>query len=491
MDFRVGVAAWACLLAAVSLQGCGSEHLPTVGVDGEMVDEMKLATMQKALESSGACPIIGDSVHQFMDGAPEMLAQSVKESLAGPCLNLTSPACGAVLVNKSTDLMLWKVEKIIGLQKARTLVAAIRLPVLTIQDKVGAANCQVSALDGATQADGIEDMVDASKLEATKTNVAKLKKVLSPLTKGVEGAQAILGGAESIEAGWDKLKEAAKETFIIVATPVMHELQKEFPKEYEELVVSGQADVLVTKMVATIQKDLGALMKRQLELYCPGKEEKDLEDGLARDTEKFDKDKAEDLDKKLKEMIATVSGEDVHGLIESSVAGLKSSYAAEQKAAEASARRLSTHLIEHLEATVKDCETNYKQGLAAMLGLYAVHPKWMEEFGHLQELYQTFPPAQHKHVAMLYLRTTALADHGTVVAAKDTASYADLLPAVLSVVALSVFGVAFFGRRVQTSTPQTGGWAQMRTAGADDLEFAREDTMPDTGRSEVRRLVDL
>ena len=38
------------------------------------------------------------------------------------------------------------------------------------------------------------------------------------------------------------------------------------------------------------------------------------------------------------------------------------------------------------------------------------------------------------------------ARQGTVAAAKDTSSYADLLPAVLSVVALSVFGVAFFVR---------------------------------------------
>lgn len=490
MAFRLGVAAFGCLFAAVYLQGCG-QHLEAMGVDGEMVDKMQLATMQNALGAAGACPIVGEAVKEFLDGAADSLSQAVKESLSGPCLNLTSPACGTVMVDKSTELLLYKVEKIIGLEKSREMLQLIRQPVLTIKDKVGASNCQVRALDAANQADGVEDQVGASELAASKENVAKLKPLLAPMTTAVSNAATILGATESVEVGWDKLKGTAKETFVTVATPVMHEMQKHFPKEYEELVVAGKADELAVKLAEVIKEDMGKLIMRELELFCPGKEEKDMEDGLARDTDKFSDSTAADLDKKIKEMIATVAGDDVHGLIMSTAGSLKTSYEAKK----AAGRRLSVpswttggdKLIPDLEKKVEDCTTNYKEGLAAIFSLYAVQPKWMEELGHLKELYETFPAAQHKHVAMLYLRTTALASGHA--AAKDASSYASAFPAILSVVALSVFGVAFFGRSMK-ATPRNGGWAQMRSAGAeDDLEFAREHLAADNAavRTEVQR----
>ena len=48
------------------------------------------------------------------------------------------------MVDKSTELLLYKVEKIIGLEKSREMLQLIRQPVLTIKDKVGASNCQVA-----------------------------------------------------------------------------------------------------------------------------------------------------------------------------------------------------------------------------------------------------------------------------------------------------------------------------------------------------------
>ena len=39
----------------------------------------------------------------------------------------------------------------------------------------------------------------------------------------------VLARAPQVEAGWDKLKGTAKETFQVVAKPVFHEVQKQMP----------------------------------------------------------------------------------------------------------------------------------------------------------------------------------------------------------------------------------------------------------------------
>ena len=64
------------------------------------------------------------------------------------------------------------------------------------------------------------------------------------------------------------------------------------------------------------------------------------------------------------------------------------------------------------ESPLRDCRSTHVSIQAARCTDAA---RWTEEFGHLRELYQTFPAPQHKHLAMLYLRTTALADRAAAV----------------------------------------------------------------------------